>query len=156
MSDLSGAEPSDPEAATTPKAIRSPSVASSVASVSKDSNQLIEQLSKEMIESTADYIRGEVDICVADYKALEQMNKAITEKYRGLSGYSSAINEQMEKLNDAYTNIKPLLTQIDDVEACLTELEQSTSKLDAYSRRLESKYKQFAERKAQQQQQQQQ
>ena len=110
------------------------------------SNATLEQLSKEMIKSTGDYITGEIDMCVADYKLLEQMNKAVTEKYKNLSKYSGSISDQMDKLNEAYANLMPMLTQIDEVEKCVGHLEQSAAKLDAYSKRLELKYKQFAEK----------
>ena len=52
----------------------------------------------------------------------------------------------MEKLNEKYATLLPLLVQIDEVEMCIGELEMSATKLDAYSKRLDAKFKQFIEK----------
>ncbi len=106
----------------------------------------LEYLSKDMIKSTGDYINGEIEMCIADYKLLEQMNKAVTEKYKNLTKYSSSISSEMDKLNEAYGNLMPMLLQIDQVEKCIGDLEESANKLDLYSKRLEAKFKQFSEK----------
>lgn len=124
-------------------------------STSLDSNQdqslnsskkILEHLSKDMLKSTGDYIKEEIDICISDYKLLTQMNKTVCEKYKNLSKYTSNIGSEMEKLNESYTTLLPLLSQIDEVERCVSELEESANKLDSYSKRLESKFKQFSEK----------
>ena len=109
-------------------------------------NQILDELSKEMIKTAGDYIQTEIDYCVSDYKVLERMNKMVTEKYKNLDKNSANITSEMNKLNEAYASLLPLLSQIDDVEKCITELEKSANKLDIYSKKLESKYKQFAEK----------
>ena len=111
-------------------------------------NLTLENLSKDMIKSTGDYINGEIDVCIADYKLLEQMNKAVTEKYKNLTKYSSSISSEMDKLNEAYAALMPMLTQIDQVEKCIGDLEESANKLDVYSKKLEAKFKQFSEKNA--------
>lgn len=108
--------------------------------------KILEELSRDMIQSTGEYIKGEVDVCVADYKMLEQMNKLVTDKYRGLSLNSSKIMTEMDKLNEAYAQLVPLLGQIESVEKSVDELELTANKLDAYSKRLEAKFKQFTDR----------
>lgn len=113
---------------------------------SRHSKKILEQLSKDMIKSTGDYIKEEIDICISDYKLLEQMNKLVSEKYKNLNKYTSSISTEMEKLNESYSTLTPLLSQIDEVEKCVGELEQSAIKLDAYSKRLETKFKQFTEK----------
>jgi biogenesis of lysosome-related organelles complex 1 subunit 2 len=85
-------------------------------------------------------------MCVADYKILEKMNRSVEEKYKNLSSVSGNINIEMEKLNEKYVNLLPLLSQIDEVELCVTELEASAGKLDVYSKKLETKFKQFIEK----------
>jgi biogenesis of lysosome-related organelles complex 1 subunit 2 len=110
------------------------------------SNVILEHLSKDMIKSTGDCISGEIEMCIADYKLLEQMNKAVTEKYKNLTKYSSSINSEMDKLNEAYAALMPMLSQIDQVEKCVSELEESANKLDSYSKRLEAKFKQYTEK----------
>ena len=108
--------------------------------------QILDELSREMIQTAGDYIKTEIDICVSDYKVLERMNQMVTEKYKNLDKNSASITNEMKKLNEAYDNLLPLLSQIDDIENAITGLEQSANKLDVYSKRLESKYRQFAEK----------
>lgn len=110
------------------------------------SKKILEKLSKEMIKSTGDYIKEEIDLSISDYKALEQMNKLVTEKYKNLTKHSSNISNEMNKLNESYATLLPMLSQIDDVEKCVAQLELSAQKLDAYSKKLEAKYKQFTEK----------
>ena len=168
MSDLSNPDPdqstasapakpleADTDSVTSPKErTASSSISSSSQSEGRprggqeNEDELLERLSKQMLESTGDYIRGEIEMCVADYKALEKMNRMVTNKYKGLGPYSKSIIDQMTKLNEAYTNLQPLLAQIDDVEKCLSELEQSANKLDVYSKRLETRYRQYVERRS--------
>jgi len=108
--------------------------------------QILDELSREMIQTAGDYIKTEIDICVSDYKVLERMNQMVTEKYKNLDKNSASITNEMKKLNEAYDNLLPLLSQIDDIENAIIGLEQSANKLDVYSKRLESKYRQFAEK----------
>lgn len=110
------------------------------------SKKILEHLSKDMLKSTGDYIKEEIDLCISDYKLLTQMNKTVCEKYKNLTKYTSNISSEMEKLNESYTALLPLLSQIDEVERCVSELEQSANKLDSYSKRLETKFKQFCEK----------
>lgn len=114
--------------------------------VANNSKRVLEELSKDMLRSTGDYIKDELEICISDYKTLEQMNKLVAEKYKNLTKHSSGISNEMTKLNDSYSTLLPLLSQIDDVEACVSELEQSALKLDAYSKKLEARFKQFTEK----------
>jgi biogenesis of lysosome-related organelles complex 1 subunit 2 len=113
---------------------------------SSKNSQILDELSRDMIQTAGDYIKTEIDICVSDYKVLERMNQMVTEKYKNLDKNSASITNEMKKLNEAYDNLLPLLSQIDDIENAITGLEQSANKLDVYSKRLESKYKQFAEK----------
>ena len=115
-------------------------------SANEKSAQVLDELSKDMIQTAGDYIQTEIDICVSDYKILERMNQMVTEKYKNLEKNSTSITNEMKKLNEAYNNLMPLLSQIDDIENAITGLEQSANKLDIYSKKLESKYKQFAEK----------
>lgn len=112
----------------------------------KNSKRILDQLSKDMLKSTGDYIREEIDMCITDYKLLTQMNNSVCEKYKNLTKYTSSISSEMEKLNESYSALMPLLSQIDEVEKCVNELEQSANKLDSYSKRLEVKFKQFCEK----------
>lgn len=108
---------------------------------------ILPKLTQDMIQSTGDYIKSEVDLCVADYKTLESMNKLVKEKYLNYTTLAEAISNEMVDLNTSFDKLQPFLAQIDEIEKCLGVLEQSASKLDAYSKRLEAKYKQIAEKR---------
>jgi biogenesis of lysosome-related organelles complex 1 subunit 2 len=111
-----------------------------------ESNKIFQHLIKEMLESSGDYVKSEIDLCINDYQTLEKMNRTVTEKYKDLCKHTSIINTEMHKLNDLYTYLIPLLSQINDVEKCVTELEKSASKLENYSKKLETKFKQFSDK----------
>jgi biogenesis of lysosome-related organelles complex 1 subunit 2 len=112
----------------------------------KKNNEMMENLSKQMIETAGSYIKSEIDICIADYNTLEKMNKTVTERYNGLNSSSANIINEMNKLNEAYSSLAPLLKQVDDVELCIGELEVSANKLDVYSKKLEARYRQFMDK----------
>lgn len=111
------------------------------------SNQKLELLANDMIKKSADYIKYEVDTCINDYNTLEKMNKQVKERYSNYTDLAKCISSEMIELNQCYNNLYPLLTQINDIEKCVTDLEQSAAKLDAYSKKLETKYKQFCDKR---------
>ncbi len=51
------------------------------------------------------------------------------------------IAKGVTQLNAKYSELKPYLDQIDQIDESVTRLEQAAFKLDAYSKRLESKFK---------------
>lgn len=108
--------------------------------------QALNELSSEMLKSTADYIETEVAMCTADYVTLEKMNRAVEAKYTNFSDISSNINQEMCKLNETYATLMPMLAQIDDLEGCIGQLEKSANKLDDYSKKLEHRYKQIQDK----------
>lgn len=111
-----------------------------------ESNKIFEHLIKDMLETSGDYIKGEIDLCIADYETLEKMNRTVADKYKEVSDYTVNIAGQMKKLDDSYAELLPMLSQIEDVKKCVDSLEETTTKLDNYSKRLELKFKQFTER----------
>ena len=108
--------------------------------------EALDELSSTMLNSTGEYIKSEIDICIADYNTLEKMNRTVADKYQNLADISGNINVEMNKLNDTYCSLQAMLVQIDDLEGCIGQLEKSASKLDDYSKRLEHRYKQIQEK----------
>ena len=64
--------------------------------------QVLNELTSEMLKSTADYIRAEVDMCTADYVTLEKMNRAVGERYKNFSDISTNITREMTSLNEIF------------------------------------------------------
>jgi len=108
----------------------------------------LEDLGRDMIQKTCDYVKNEFDCCLVDYQLLEQFNKNIIEKYGALNPYSRNINNEMCLLNKSYFNLVPLLCQIQNMEKLITGLEIFSNKLEQYAKRLDLKYKQIIERQA--------
>lgn len=103
----------------------------------------VQQLCREMFAKTADYLQGELVTTSEDYKLLEQMNKATSNKYSEMRFIASGISKAMAELNEKYRGLQSYLQQIDEIEESVSNLEQAAYKIDAYSKRLEAKYKQL-------------
>jgi biogenesis of lysosome-related organelles complex 1 subunit 2 len=56
------------------------------------------------------------------------------------------IAKGVNQLNDKYRELQPYLDQIDQIGESVARLEQAAFKLDSYSKRLESKYKDLEKR----------
>lgn len=56
------------------------------------------------------------------------------------------IAKGVEQLNGKYQELQPYLDQIDQVDESVERLYQAAIKLDSYSKRLESKYKELEKR----------
>ena len=106
--------------------------------------ETFEKLSGEMLQATGEYIKAEMDTCVADYVLLEKMNRGLAEKYRKLTQSSSTICKEMLRFSKVYDELGPMLCKIEDVESAIGELERAAAKLDSYTKRLEVKSKQLA------------
>ena len=62
------------------------------------------KLTQDMIHSNGEYIKSEVDLCIADYKSLESMNKLVKERYLNYSNLAEAISNEMVDLNSSFDN----------------------------------------------------
>ncbi|ELT93760.1 hypothetical protein CAPTEDRAFT_152254 [Capitella teleta] len=103
----------------------------------------ITDLCRDTFTKTADYLHGELVCSSEEYKLLEQMNKVTLKKYVEMKQIASNISRAMKDLNDKYSSLQPYLDQIDQIEDSVTQLEQAAYKLDAYSKRLEVKFRQL-------------
>jgi biogenesis of lysosome-related organelles complex 1 subunit 2 len=111
------------------------------------SSPSLETLANEMITNTSNYIKYEVETCINDYKTLEKMNTQVTERYLNYTDLAKSVSNEMIELNHCYNNLYPLLAQVSDIEKCVGDLEQAATRLDAYSKKLEAKYKQFSDKR---------
>lgn len=104
------------------------------------------QLCKETFKKTADYLHGELEGTIEDYKLLENMNRITINKYTEMKSTANEIAERLQTLNDKYKQLQPYLDQIDQIEESVNHLEQAAYKLDNYSKRLEARFKNLERR----------
>ena len=87
-----------------------------------------------------------METTVEEYKLLEQMNRVTLTKYSDMSQITENVSKGVVELNGKYTALMPYLEQIDQIDASVSRLEQAAYKLDAYSKRLEQKFKSLEKR----------
>lgn len=104
------------------------------------------RLCQETMAKTAEYLRGELEGTAEEYKLLEQMNQVTINKYSEMKHIAMNISRAMVELDDKYRSLQPYLDQIDQIEESVSNLEQAAYRLDAYSKRLESKFKTLQKR----------
>ncbi|XP_048585866.1 biogenesis of lysosome-related organelles complex 1 subunit 2 [Nematostella vectensis] len=92
------------------------------------------------------YLNGELTASLEDYTLLEQLNNLTTDKYKEMSTMTKSLITTMEKLDDKYKSLQPYLEQIDRIEDSVSSLEQAAYRLDAYSKKLENKFKRLERR----------
>nr|CAG4641362.1 EOG090X0J9J [Eulimnadia texana] len=106
----------------------------------------LNRLAVTMFEKTAAYLQSEMNCAQDEYQLLEQMNKATATKYREMRESASLIAQGLSDLNDKFLSLKPFLDQIDQIDDSVSKLEQAAYKLDAYTVRLEAKFKALEKR----------
>ena len=93
-----------------------------------------------MFSSTSDWIAGELDTTVEEYKLLEQMNRVTLTKYSDMSQITENMSQDVVEVNTKYSSLLPYLEQID---SSVARLEQAAY---TYSKRLEQKFKTLEKR----------
>lgn len=117
-----------------------------------NSQETLDDLSRDMFEKVAAYFHGELEAVAEDYAVLEKMNRASATKYVDMKTTGSNIAKALNELNEKYAAIAPQLGQIDQVEAGVGQLEEAAHKLDAYSKTLEQRWKVYEKQQHQQHQ----
>jgi len=103
----------------------------------------VNELAQKTFASFAAYIKGDLALTVEDYTLLEEMNRIATRKYSDMRGTGGIVTKGLTDLNQQYRVLQPYLDQIDQLEASVSHLEQAAYRVDAYSKKLELKYKQI-------------
>jgi biogenesis of lysosome-related organelles complex 1 subunit 2 len=106
----------------------------------------LNHLASLMFNKTADWITSELQSTSDDYKLVQQMNEVTASKYSDMQQITGNIAKGVNQLNDKYRELQPYLDQIDQIGESVARLEQAAFKLDSYSKRLESKYKDLEKR----------
>eukprot|EP00088_Acartia_fossae_P059217 TRINITY_DN7004_c0_g1_i1.p1 TRINITY_DN7004_c0_g1~~TRINITY_DN7004_c0_g1_i1.p1 ORF type:complete len:160 (+),score=25.30 TRINITY_DN7004_c0_g1_i1:44-523(+) len=107
---------------------------------------VLNNLANSLFSKTADWVSGELDSTIDEYRLLEQMNRVTLTKYGDMKQITTNISKGVTELNEKYTNLMPYLEQIDQIDESISRLEQAAYRLDSYSKRLEAKYKQLEKR----------
>lgn len=106
----------------------------------------LSRLATTMFNKSAEYLYGELTASLDDYRLIEEMNQATTAKYNDMKHIAVNVSKSLVELNAKYESLIPLLGQIDQLEDNVTKLEQAAYKLDAYTKRLEAKFKALEKR----------
>lgn len=106
----------------------------------------LSRLANALFGKTSDYLYGELTANLDDYKLLETMNRVTWTKYTDMRQIAVNVSKNMTDLNVKHDSLLPLLAQIDQIEDSVAKLEQAAYKLDAYSKRLEAKFKTLEKR----------
>eukprot|EP00002_Diphylleia_rotans_P001740 TRINITY_DN10982_c0_g1_i1.p1 TRINITY_DN10982_c0_g1~~TRINITY_DN10982_c0_g1_i1.p1 ORF type:complete len:140 (+),score=37.66 TRINITY_DN10982_c0_g1_i1:47-466(+) len=99
------------------------------------------QSTEQLFQSAGSIAKTELQLHINDYALYQEMHKQTTEKYKAMAQNASSIADNFESLHTKYTEIEPHLQEIDKVDESLESLEQTVALLDAYTRRLETKFK---------------
>nr|XP_020835173.1 biogenesis of lysosome-related organelles complex 1 subunit 2-like [Phascolarctos cinereus] len=94
-----------------------------------------------MFSKIAMYLTGELTATSEDYKLLENINKMTSLKYLEMKDIAVNISRNLKDLNQKSAALQPYLDQITLTEKQVAALKQAAYKFDAYSKKLETKYK---------------
>ncbi|XP_014667779.1 PREDICTED: biogenesis of lysosome-related organelles complex 1 subunit 2-like [Priapulus caudatus] len=106
-----------------------------------DQSPEVRRLCTELFEKLSEYLQGELAMTSEDYRLLEHMNRITKDKYENMTEVAKQVGTSLHQLNDKYRNLKPYLEQIDQLDAAVTDLENTAYQLDAYSKKLEARFK---------------
>nr|XP_026692711.1 biogenesis of lysosome-related organelles complex 1 subunit 2-like [Ciona intestinalis] len=108
---------------------------------SDEENDHLQLLCSEMFQKMSLYLNGEVENTIQDYILLENMNKATTVRYDEMHHTARTVGDSLHEINQKFSDLQPYLEQIENIEQSILTLEQAAYKLDAYSKRLEERFK---------------
>ncbi|XP_027692454.1 biogenesis of lysosome-related organelles complex 1 subunit 2-like [Vombatus ursinus] len=103
-------------------------------------------LCQDMFSKMATYLTGKLTATSEDYKLLENMNKLTSLKYPEMKDTAVNISRNLKDSNQKSAALQPYLDQITLTEEQVAALQQAAYKLDAYSKKLEAKYKKLGRR----------
>ncbi|XP_036610142.1 biogenesis of lysosome-related organelles complex 1 subunit 2-like [Trichosurus vulpecula] len=102
------------------------------------------RLCQDMFYKTSTYLAGELTGTSEDYKFLKNMDKLTNLKYLEMKDIAVNISRNLKGLNQKSAAFQPYLDQITLIGEQVATLGQAAYKVDAYSKKLEAKYKKLA------------
>ncbi|XP_072491284.1 biogenesis of lysosome-related organelles complex 1 subunit 2-like [Notamacropus eugenii] len=101
----------------------------------------ITRLCQDTFSKMVTYLTGELTVTSENYKLLENVNKLTSLTYLEMKDTTVNISRNLKDLNQKYATFQPYLDQIPLIEEQVAALEQAACKSNAYSKKLETKYK---------------
>ncbi|CAG9558576.1 unnamed protein product [Danaus chrysippus] len=108
---------------------------------------IISRLATNLFKKTNDYLQGEMSAGQDHYNLLEEINRLTITKYTDLRNLTVNLSKTLSEYNEMYnTLIKPLLLQIDDIDAQVSQFEVNAYRLDNYTKQLKARFKELEEK----------
>ncbi|XP_013183602.2 biogenesis of lysosome-related organelles complex 1 subunit 2 [Amyelois transitella] len=108
---------------------------------------VLSRLATQLFKKTNDYLQGEMSASQDHYSTLEEINRLTIIKYADLRNLAANLNKTLSEYNEMYnTVIKPLLQQIDQIDAQVSKFEVNAYRLDAYTKQLKARFKELEEK----------
>ncbi|XP_027698150.1 biogenesis of lysosome-related organelles complex 1 subunit 2-like [Vombatus ursinus] len=105
----------------------------------------VTRLCQDMFSKMAMYLTSKLIVTNEDYKLLENMNKLTILKYLEMKDIVN-ISRTLKDLNKICVALQTYLDQITLTEDKVVALQQAAYQFDAYSKKLEAKYKKLERR----------
>ncbi|XP_028169995.1 biogenesis of lysosome-related organelles complex 1 subunit 2 isoform X2 [Ostrinia furnacalis] len=103
---------------------------------------IISRLATQLFKRTNDYLQGEMSAGQEHYNLLEDINRLTITKYTDLRNLAVNLNKTLTEYNEMYQQqIKPLLMQIDQIDAQVSQFEVTAYRLDSYTKQLKARFK---------------
>ncbi|OWR50444.1 biogenesis of lysosome-related organelles complex 1 subunit 2 [Danaus plexippus] len=108
---------------------------------------IISRLATHLFKKTNDYLQGEMSAGQDHYNLLEEINRLTITKYTDLRNLTVNLSKTLSEYNEMYNIlIKPLLLQIDDIDAQVSQFEINAYRLDNYTKQLKARFKELEEK----------
>lgn len=110
------------------------------------SEKELKDLCRNMFGKLENYLKGEVANSVEDYSLLERMNRSTSYKYQEMLKVATTVGQSMHEINNKFSDLRPYLEQIEEIEKNVVVLEKAAYKLDGYAKRLEERFRKLEKR----------
>ncbi|CAH0716309.1 unnamed protein product, partial [Brenthis ino] len=108
---------------------------------------VISRLATQLFKRTNEYLQGEMAAGQDHYNLLEEINRLAITKYADLRNLTVNLSKTLNEYNEIYNVlIKPLLLQIDQIDAQVSQFEANAYRLDSYTKQLKARFKELEEK----------
>ncbi|CAH2035652.1 unnamed protein product, partial [Iphiclides podalirius] len=108
---------------------------------------VLSRLATQLFRRTNEYLQGEMAVGQEHYVLLEEINRMVITKYADLRSLAMNLSKTLNEYNEMHTDlIKPLLMQIDQIDAQVSQVEVNAYLLDNYTKLLKARFKELEEK----------